>query len=244
MLQLKNFLKNFVSYNLWNFFISNYQYFKFLIRKKYSARGDIDKKLIEIINKKKGFYLEVGAFNGIAESISLRFEKQLNWKGLLIEPNPVHFKYLKTNRFKNICLNNICLSKKYLNKKLFIKNLNLMSYIVNDKNQIQFTDYPLKRINKMAKDAKLGGFENYECKIETLENIFKKKKIKIIDLAIIDVEGSELELLNGINFEKVDIKYFCIESYNFKKLNKYMKRKKYRFIKKLHREDYVFKKID
>ena len=55
MLQLKNFLKNFVSYNLWNFFISNYQYFKFLIRKKYSARGDIDKKLIEIINKKKAF---------------------------------------------------------------------------------------------------------------------------------------------------------------------------------------------
>ena len=96
----------------------------------------------------------------------------------------------------------------------------------------------------MAKDAKLGNFENYECKIEILENIFKKKKIKVIDLAIIDVEGSELELLNGINFKKVDIKYFCIESYNFKKLKQYMKRKKYRFIKKLHREDYVFKKIN
>ena len=53
-----------------------------------------------------------------------------------------------------------------------------MSYIVNDKNQIQFTDYPLKRINKMAKDAKLGDFENYECKIETLENIFQKEKNK------------------------------------------------------------------
>ena len=52
MLQLKNFLKNFVSYNLWNFFISNYQYFKF--NTKIFARGDIDKKLIEIINK-KGF---------------------------------------------------------------------------------------------------------------------------------------------------------------------------------------------
>ena len=31
-----------------------------------------------------------------------------------------------------------------------------MSYIVNNKNKIQFTDYPIKRINKMAKDAKLG----------------------------------------------------------------------------------------
>ena len=60
-----------------------------------------------------------------------------------------------------------------------------MSYIVNDKNQIQFTDYPLKRINKMAKDAKLGDFENYECKIETLENIFKKKKIKLLILQLL-----------------------------------------------------------
>ena len=243
MSQLKNFLKNFVSYKVWNFFISEYQYYKFLLFRRYSARGDVDKKLIEIINKKKGFYLEVGAFNGIAESISLRFEKELNWTGLLIEPNPLHYNYLKSNRSKNICLNNICLSKKYLNKKLFIKNLNLMSYIVNNKNEIQFTDYPIKRINKMAKDAKLGNFKNYECKIEILENIFKKKKIKVIDLAIIDVEGSELELLDGINFKKFDIKYFCIESYNFKKLKQYMKRKKYIFIKKLHREDYVFKKI-
>ena len=119
MPQLKNFLKNFVSYEVWNLFISNYQYYKFLFFKKYSARGDVDKKLIEIINKKNGFYLEIGAFNGIAESISLRFEKELNWTGLLIEPNPLHYKYLKDNRSKNICLNNICLSKKYLKKKTF-----------------------------------------------------------------------------------------------------------------------------
>ena len=151
MSQLKNFLKNFVSYKVWNFFISEYQYYKFLLFRRYSARGDVDKKLIEIINKKKGFYLEVGAFNGIAESISLRFEKELNWTGLLIEPNPLHYNYLKSNRSKNICLNNICLSKKYLNKKLFIKNLNLMSYIVNNKNEIQFTDYPIKRINSNKK---------------------------------------------------------------------------------------------
>ena len=243
MIKFKNFLKNLLPYKLWNIIISNYQYYNFLFFRKYSARGNIDEKLTHIVNKKKGFFLEVGAFNGISESISLRFEKELNWTGLLIEPNPLHFKYLKKNRSKNICLNNLCLSKKYLKKKLYIKNLNLMSYIVNNKDIIQFKDYPLKKINNMAKVAKLGNFKNYECKIEILDNIFKKNKINIIDLAIIDVEGSEIELLKGINFSNININYFCIESYNFNKLKLFMKKKGYKFIKKLHREDYVFKKI-
>lgn len=242
---LKNFIKKKFSYDIWHFFISNYQSIKFFIFRKYSARGHIDKSLIEILNKKKnGFYLEVGAFNGIFESISLRLEKDLNWSGLLIEPNPLHYKYLKRNRPKNICLNRICLSKEFLNKKLFIKNLNLMSHIVDDKNKIYFKDYPISRIDNMAKEAKLGNFKSYACKIEILENIFERYDIRAIDLAIIDVEGSEIELLKGINFEKIKINYLCIETYNFEKLNDFMINQNYKFMKKLHREDYVFKRIN
>ena len=240
----KNFIKSIFSYNLWHLLISNYQSLKFLLLKRYSARGNIDKSLIDIINKRNGFYLEVGAYNGISESVSLRFEKELKWSGLLIEPNPLHFKYLKKNRSNNICLNFICLSKEYLKKKLYIKNLNLMSHIVDDKNKIYFKDYPIERINLLAKEANLGNFKSYECKIEMLENIFEKFNINIIDLAIIDVEGSELELLKGINFEKIKINYFCIESYNFEKLNQFMINKNYEFLKKLHREDYVFKRVN
>ncbi len=240
--KFKNFIKNRFSYELWHFLISNYQSLKFSLFKKYSARGKIDQSLISIIGKRKGFFLEVGAYNGISESVSLRFEKELNWSGILIEPNPMHYKYLIKNRSKNICLNLICLSKEFQNKKLYIKNLNLMSHLVDDEGKLYFKDYPIDRINLMAKEAKLGNFKSYECNIEILENIFERFQVKNIDLAIIDVEGSELELLKGINFEKVEINYFCIETYNFKKLNEFMINKNYKFLKKLHKEDYVFKR--
>ena len=240
--KIKNFLKNIFSYYLWHILISNYQSLKFLLLNNYSSRGNIDKKLMNMIKKKNGFYLEVGAYNGISESVSLRFEKELNWSGLLIEPNPLHFKYLKKNRRKNLCLNYICLNKKFFKKKLFIKNLNQMSYLVDDNSKLYFKDYPISKINQLAKESKSGNFVSYKCNIQSLENIFSKQKIKIVDLAIIDVEGSELELLAGINFNKVRINYMCIESYNFKKLNKFMKHKNYVFVSKLHKEDYVFKK--
>jgi FkbM family methyltransferase len=241
----KNLIKKKIPYYLWLDLSFFYQYFKFKFVKKYSCRGNIDLILKDIINsKREGFFLEVGAYNGFSESVSLRFENELNWKGLLIEPNPVHFKYLKRNRSKNICLNFICLSQEFLGKKLFLKNLNQMSYIVDDNDKPYFSNYPLEKINNLAKVSLSGNFEKLACKIETLKNIFSNYEIKKIDLAIIDVEGSEIELLKGINFNQIDIEYFCIETYNFERLNKFMTEKNYKFIKKVHREDYVYKKIN
>ena len=244
MYKLINLIKKIIPYYFWIEIISYYQLIRFRLTKNYSCRGSIDKKLISLIGKKKdGFFLEVGAYNGISESVSLRFEKELNWKGVLIEPNPIHFKYLKKNRPKNICLNYICLSKKFIKKKLFLKNLNQMSYIVDDKKKLYFNNYPAERIDDLAKKSQSGNFESYKCKVEILKNIFKRNEISKIDLAIIDVEGSEVELLSGIDFLKTSINYLCIESYNFKRLDKFMKKKKYKLIKKIHREDYVYKKI-
>ena len=53
--KFKNLIKSQFPYDLWHFFISNYQSFKFLLFKKYSARGNIDKSLMKIIKKKKVF---------------------------------------------------------------------------------------------------------------------------------------------------------------------------------------------
>ena len=72
-----------------------------------------------------------------------------------------------------------------------------MSYLVDDNSKLYFKDYPISKINQLAKESKSGNFVSYKCNIQSLENIFSKQKIKIVDLAIIDVEGSELELLAG-----------------------------------------------
>ena len=79
---------------------------------------------MQLINKDKGTYLEVGAYNGLAESVSLRFQVEKNWNGILIEPNAIHFEHLKFFRNKDVCVNNVCLAPDDINKKVYLKNLN------------------------------------------------------------------------------------------------------------------------
>jgi len=114
---LKTYLKNLFPYKIWVRIIFLYQLINFYLFKKYKCRGSIDKKLMQLINKDKGIYLEVGAYNGLAESVSLRFQMEKNWNGILIEPNIVHFQHLKFFRNKDVCLNNICLAPEDINKK-------------------------------------------------------------------------------------------------------------------------------
>ena len=57
----------------------------------------------------KGFFVEVGAFDGVFLSNTLWFERNWNWTGLLLEANPRVFSTLVT-RNRRAWLGNLCLS--------------------------------------------------------------------------------------------------------------------------------------
>ena len=59
---------------------------------------DLDKKMLKYINYKNGVFIEVGANDGLTQSNTAYFEKNLNWTGLLIEPNNKQFLKCKENR--------------------------------------------------------------------------------------------------------------------------------------------------
>ena len=67
--------------------------FKKIIKKfnnkfrKFFGLHEIDKLMLEFINYDNGFFIEVGANDGINQSNTLHFERFKRWKGILIEPN-------------------------------------------------------------------------------------------------------------------------------------------------------------
>ena len=60
-------------------------------------------------NKKNGFFIEAGAYDGEVYSNTLNFEMSLNWTGLLVEPNPDAFEELLTKNRKSYAIKT-CLS--------------------------------------------------------------------------------------------------------------------------------------
>lgn len=54
---------------------------KKIMRGKYVAKDGLDKKMEKYLNYSNGFYVELGANNGIKESNTYYFERYKNWRG-------------------------------------------------------------------------------------------------------------------------------------------------------------------
>jgi len=62
--------------------------------------------LIDLFNgKKNGFFVEIGAFNGVRYNDSYTLEQHYNWQGILVEPDPEVFKDLRQFRPNAILCN-------------------------------------------------------------------------------------------------------------------------------------------
>ena len=196
--------------------------------KKFNGYDGLDKRMLKYINFKNGFYIECGANDGVNQSNTWYFEKELGWNGLLIEPIDEVFKELKENRSnKNFFFNRALRSLSYKKKTVELK-LNLDDTL-STRSTVDDID---TRIKIVVKSANLNFILN------------KIKAPRIIDFFSLDVEGDEFEVLKGINFKQYSFKYILIETYELNKLKIFLNKFGYKYVKKMStRNDYLFKLI-
>ncbi len=206
--------------------------------KKYFGKNELDKKLKSFLNFNNGFYIEIGAYDGITQSNTYYYEKNNNWKGILIEPSKIQFDKCKLYRSKkNIFYNCACVSFKFKQNFLQLNYSGLKTYssiFLNKKKEKEYVKNPeIKRGEKKY---------SYYVKTTTMNDILLKSNApKIIDFLSLDTEGAEFEVLNGIDFNRFKFRYLLIETNNFIKLKKFMLNKNYKYVKKFNYNDYFFK---
>jgi hypothetical protein len=84
----------------------------------------------------------------------------------------------------------------------------------------------------------------FKAKARTLNALLKEAySPNLIDLAVIDVEGAEIEVLKGINHDKYRFRYICVECRDIDKISIYLNKYGYILIEKITHHDYLFKKI-
>jgi FkbM family methyltransferase len=143
--------------------------------------------------KKKGFFVEIGAADGIYCSNTYLMEKYLSWDGVLVEPLEIYNENLQRNR-NSIIDNSIIWSENNITKKIYYNNEDILkSSVFNPKKN--FVEKKTLRFDTLLANHKI----NHP-----------------IDYCSIDIEGAEVELLKGFDF-KTHINVISIEhNYNIK----------------------------
>lgn len=161
------------------------------------------------INYKNGVYIELGALDGVSWSNTKWLEDQLGWTGILIEPSVKGYDACLSNRPNNKAFNCACVS--FDHKE---------DYVMGD-----FEGHPMSSID----GTRLGLAPLNRVSARTLQSVIDESGYNYIDFLSLDVEGYELNVLKGIDFDKQNIKYMLIEVYEKDKTNifEFLKEKNY-----------------
>jgi len=180
-----------------------------------------------------GFFVEIGAYNGIDGSNCYFFEKFLNWSGIAIEPSPSQFLALQKNR-KCKCVNKAVAKKTEKIEFIdVIKGYTQMSGINNSSYQ-----KTLEIINKDLRTV----LDKKIIEAATFSEIVEYNYL--IDYLSIDVEGGEMDILESIDFDLYKIKVLSIENNYPNEINyeKYLSEKGFCYIDSVGVDEIYFNK--
>jgi FkbM family methyltransferase len=154
--------------------------------------------ILEATNFKiNGYFVDVGAYDGIFHSNTYLLEKKYGWSGICVEPS---------SKFNELKKNRSCL----------VDN----SFIYDDSmTTIQFAEinYNMELSGcvsdfKDSHDRKFDHMKNKEISTLSLTDLcINYNSPNIIDYLSIDTEGSELKILKTHNFNRFRFNYISIE---------------------------------
>lgn len=164
-------------------------------------------------NKEYGFFIELGANNGLSQSNTAFFEFSRKWKGILIEPSVVGYELCLKNRPNSVCFNCACVSNDY-------------------KDDFVYGDFQDNSLMASINGERLTSNMLVKVRAQTLESILETQHIDNIDFLSLDTEGYELNILNGLNLDKYRPNYMLIEIYSkdYNNIILFLKEKNYSLI--------------
>lgn len=190
-----------------NFFKILHKIF-FSREKKSFSLFKIDYKLKPYLNYKRGFFVEAGANDGIKQSNTLYYEKYYCWSGILIEPIPYLANKCRINRPLVIVENCALVPFSYQKERVEMRYCGLMSIV---KGAMKSEREEMNHVRDGCKSQKIGTYE-LNVPAATLSSILDKHSISKIDFFSLDVEGFEMSVLKGIDFDRHRPKFMLIEA--------------------------------
>jgi FkbM family methyltransferase len=175
------------------------------INSGHSFQGEINQDLLAFLwfkGKRDGFYIDIGANDGVNSSNTYLFEK-IGWKGVCVEPIPELFRTLTENR-KCDCYN-VAISDKNNDEAEFVKALGVEVLSGLEK---EMTESHKERIFREK-----GEIQTIKVKTITFNELMSNhQNINYVDFLSVDVEGAEMSILKTIDFKKYKFGLISVEN--------------------------------
>jgi len=177
--------------------------------------------------KKKGIFVDIGAYDGITYSNTFFLETKLGWTGLAVEPIPHVYDKLKQNRSCETVNGCVGIRDEKLPFRIVDGYAEMLSGLID-----QFAPVHLYRIDRELRRYG-GSYRDMEAGCYSINTLLEKHGLYDIDYLSIDVEGGELSIIEGFDFQRFRVTVIGIE-------NNY---KDYRIPKLLREKEFVLHSI-
>lgn len=172
-----------------------------------------------------GFFVDIGAYDGVTLSNTYYLEKHLGWRGICFEPNPTPFAKLVKNRGAK-CFNGAVSGAKGKSTLLKVTGYSEMLSGLIDA-------YDPRHSTRINNELSLfgGSTQRIEVTCYDLNEVLSDQGVRHVDYLTVDTEGSELEIIKSIDFNRFDIQSISVENnYESNQFEKYLRTKGFKLV--------------
>ena len=166
----------------------------------------VDKLIYEryFPDQRGGMFVECGAAEGVLESSCKFFEEFMGWKGINIEASPRLFRSLVVTRPASFLNLNVALS----NKNGIETFQDILSPAGHSDAEGSLMHCETQRLSILARNWK---FQPVDVRTVTYSSLMAEHAIQEVDLMVLDVEGHELQVIEGMYGSAAIPKVMCVE---------------------------------
>jgi FkbM family methyltransferase len=175
-----------------------------------------------------GFFVDVGAFDGQLGSNTFFFEKRLGWSGMAFEPNPPAFEALRRtrscqaiqgcayNRDGEVSFLALADNAPSRRTKELLRPANFSSLALDPAHGAVMLSGIHEHIDNMPRVEQVRELWRLNQSVVTvhchrIDSVLAEHGVSTVDYLSIDVEGAELQVLEGIDFTKIRVNVIGVE---------------------------------
>lgn len=194
----------------------------------------LDRRMVRVIGAyRNGVFIEAGANDGVRQSNTYFLARRRGWSGLLVEAVPRLADECRRNRPEAIVENCALVARHRAGGTVELVDVDLMTTVVDDGQDHE---------DRIAEAERVQGIARARVSVTgvTLSSLVEKHGLARIDLLSLDVEGFELDVLDGLDLDRHRPRWILVETAQLDAVRKVLETR-YVLEALLSHHDYLFR---